>query len=239
MAGIFISATGTGIGKTYLTEQLLRFDSAHEQCLTASKPIISGWPQNKEDIQHTDTGIILRAQQLPLTDEHIQDCSPWRYRAPLTPSMAAKKEGNPIDDSALVSHCRQKIALAVKNHKIHLLEGVGGIMAPISSQMTCLSWLKQLDCACILVTGSYLGALSHTLTALAALANQQIPVKAVVVSETPNSTVSLEDTVEALAHWATPLPVLPLPINCCDNDLAMVYFVALKVTRKAFSCDLI
>ncbi|MGD9591208.1 MAG: dethiobiotin synthase [Candidatus Berkiella sp.] len=238
MTGIFISATGTEIGKTYITQQLLHYDSTHEQCLSASKPIISGWPQSKEEIQHTDTAILLRAQHLPLTDVHIQQCSPWRYTAPLTPSMAGKLEGKTIDEKMLILHCQRRIEQAKKQDKIHLIEGVGGIMAPITDKMTCLSWLKQLECCCILVTGTYLGALSHTLTAHSALTCQQIPVHAVIVNETPNSTVSLAQTVDALSNFLAPLAVLALPFSSCEEDIAMIYSRTLEVTKKVLSCDL-
>ncbi len=237
MAGIFISSTGTGIGKTYLIEQLLRFDRHHERRLSASKPIISGWPQESEEIQHTDTGKILQAQQLPLSERVIAQCSPWRYFAPLTPSMAAKKEGNPIDEAKLILHCQQQINNAQRDDKIHLIEGVGGVMAPLTQQMTCLSWLKQLKCPCILVTGSYLGTISHTLTALATLQNQDIRVLCIIVNETPQSTVSLDETTEELGQWLAPLPVFKLAFNGCDSDLAMVYFCALEIATKALSCD--
>ncbi len=145
-------------------------------CSWRAKPVISGWPENYEDIQHTDTGVILTAQGIPLTQEAITQCSPWRYRLALTPSMAAARQGKAIVEPDLILHCQQLIQAAQKAHKIHLIEGVGGVMSPITQSMTCLSWLKQLDCACLLVAGSYLGTISHTLTAMLALQSQAIPV---------------------------------------------------------------
>lgn len=96
MTAIFITATGTDSGKTFITKSLLEWDGAQHSIFSASKPIISGWPKNKEEIQHTDTGILLQAQSLPYSQNRINQSSPWRYFAPLTPDMAAKREGKEI-----------------------------------------------------------------------------------------------------------------------------------------------
>ncbi|MBS0287362.1 MAG: dethiobiotin synthase [Proteobacteria bacterium] len=236
MTGIFITATGTDIGKTYLTSQLLRFDRQHDRCLLASKPVISGWPENEKDIQHTDTGILLQAQELPINKESIAQCSPWRYRLALTPSMASV-QSTPLEETALMGYCEELLNYAKRQNKVQLIEGVGGVMSPLTQQWTNLDWIKALKIPCILVTGSYLGALSHTLTAMVALQSKAIPVLAVVVSETKESTVGLNETVKTLTEFLPTIPVLPLAY-ICSSDVAMVYSCALKVTRKALSCDL-
>ncbi|MBS0288924.1 MAG: dethiobiotin synthase [Proteobacteria bacterium] len=211
MSGIFITATGTAIGKTYLTASLLRWDSAHLKCLQASKPIISGWPVDNEEIHHTDTGVLLAAQQLLCTPENINHCSPWRYREPLTPSMAAIKSGQPpLNPANLRIHCEELIRAAKRTSHIHLIEGVGGVMSPLATGFTGIDWLVQVGCPCILVGGSYLGTLSHILTAMVALQSYKIPVLAVVVNETPTSTVPLTETISTLKAL---LPVSVIPVS--------------------------
>jgi dethiobiotin synthetase len=61
----------------------------------------------------------------------------------------------------------------------------------------------------ILVTGSYLGTISHTLTALDSLYRRDMNVMAIVVSETPGSTVPLDETVAAISRFADPVIGLP------------------------------
>ncbi len=94
MTGLFITATGTGIGKTYVTQHLLQCDQAQKRVFTACKPIISGWPcsGSEKDIQHTDTALLLQAQHQPCTLECIENISPWRFSAPLSPDLAAASE---------------------------------------------------------------------------------------------------------------------------------------------------
>ncbi len=65
--------------------------------------------------------------------------------------------------------------------------------------------MMALQLPLILVTGSYLGTISHTLTALDSLYRRDMNVLAIIVSETPSSTVPLDDTVAAIARFAEPV----------------------------------
>ena len=92
-----------------------------------------------------------------------------------------------------------------------LIEGVGGVMAPLDARHTVLDWMAALDIPLVLVAGSYLGTISHTLTALDSLYRRDMNVLAIIVSETPGSTVPLDDTVAAIARFADPVIGLPRP----------------------------
>lgn len=210
MAGIFITATGTDIGKTYLLCRLLRWDNAHQRVFTASKPVISGWPHQPEEINKTDTALLLEASCQPITSETINHLSPWRFHPALTPDMAARMEGKDIHPSALVSYCQQQIKNANQSAKTVLIEGAGGVMSPISSHFTVLDWVAALACPCILVTGSYLGTLSHTLTAVEVLRMKKVDILAIIVNETPDSTVYLEETCASLRSFLS-YPVIDYP----------------------------
>jgi dethiobiotin synthetase len=95
--------------------------------------------------------------------------------------------------------------------EVLLIEGVGGLMVPLAPGLTALDWMTALRCPVVLVTGSYLGSLSHSLTALSVLRQAGLPLAGLVVSESEGSTVGLAETVEALGSWAETLPVVALP----------------------------
>jgi dethiobiotin synthetase len=61
----------------------------------------------------------------------------------------------------------------------------------------------------ILVTGSYRGAVSHTLTALDSLLRRDMHVLSTIVSETPGSKLALDDVVAAISHFTEPVIGLP------------------------------
>jgi dethiobiotin synthetase len=89
-----------------------------------------------------------------------------------------------------------------------IVEGIGGVMTPLNERETVLDWIVALDCPVLLVAGSYLGTLSHTLTAIAAMRARGIAPTAVIVSESPDAP-SLTDTVATLRRFVEPVVALP------------------------------
>ncbi len=192
----FITSTGTGIGKSFITAALVRQAVPLQRSIAAYKPIISGF--DSANIAGSDTGLILKSLDLPLTTENIDRVSPYRYSAPLAPSMAARLENRPLDFHGLVAHSQRALQ---GPENIVLIEGVGGVMVPLNDRRTVLDWIEALGIPTLLVVGSYLGSISHTLTTLAVLRQRHIPIRAVLVNESENSSVTLADTINELKIW--------------------------------------
>ena len=204
MTAIFITATGTDVGKTFVATSLIRYFRQIGRVVDAIKPVASGF--DPAQAAASDTGLLLQALGLPITAEEIDRISPWRFRAPLSPNMAAEREGRAIDVDALITFCHSAVE---QREDILLIEGVGGVMVPLDGERTILDVMMALQLPLILVAGSYLGTISHTLTALDALYRRSMQVLAIVVSETPGSTVPLDETVAAIARFAEPVIGLP------------------------------
>ena len=206
MKAIFITATGTDAGKTYVATSLIRHCRAAGRQVDALKPVATGFDPASPAM--SDTGLLISALGRPLRPAEIDRISPWRYAAPLSPDMAARKEGKAVDFDALVDFCRRAIAACSGTL---LIEGIGGVMVPLDEKYTVLDWVAALDIPVVLVSGSYLGSLSHTLTALDAMRTRAIGVLAVALNETVGSTVSMADTEATLGRFAAPIPIVPLP----------------------------
>lgn len=206
MTAIFVTSTGTDIGKTFVTAGLIRCLRERKKDVDALKPIISGFdPAHAGD---SDSGVLLRALGLPLTDEEIEDISPWRFAAPLSPDMAARHEGKEIDFEQLLSFCETAIEEAEGDL---LIEGVGGVMVPLDQENTVLDWIAELSIPSILVVGSYLGSISHTLTAADALEGEDCELTTIVVTETAGSHVPLYETVATISRFLPAIEVIALP----------------------------
>ncbi len=222
MAAIFITATGTDVGKTYVAASLIRHLRGMGRTVDAIKPVASGFDPMQSAA--SDAGVLLRALGLRVTEEEIDRISPWRFQAALSPDLAAANEGRTIDVDAVISFCQNAIE---QRRDILLVEGVGGIMVPLHGERTVLDVMMALRLPLILVTGSYLGTISHTLTALDALFRRGLQVLTIVVSETPGSTVPLPDTVAAIARFAEPVIGLPRPApgnnNTASDALSRIF----------------
>lgn len=206
MKTFFVTASGTEVGKTLVATILCRQLRATGRRVRAVKPVITGFDDAAP--AGTDTALLLEAQGMEVTPQTIAAASPWRFRAPLSPDMAAQREGRSLDLDALVDFC---IVEADGDGDVLLIEGLGGVMVPLTDQCTVTDWIAELDAPAVLVTGSYLGSLSHTLTAAETLRVRGVSVTAVIVSQSPENPVPLAETAETLRRFLRPLPVLALP----------------------------
>ena len=152
----------------------------------ALKPVITGWDDDPAAIADSDTGQLLVAQGLAPTAENIDACSPFRFKAPLAPDMAAAREGLALDYERLIAFCRDSIAAKAPDETLYI-EGVGGVMVPLTENKTVLDWMSDLSLPVLLVAGTYLGTISHTLTAALALRERHIAVRAIILSESVDS----------------------------------------------------
>ena len=209
MVAVFVTASGTDIGKTYVAEALLRQWRQSGRLVAVLKPLLSGY--DPADAASSDTGRLLTASGVAITPESIDLVSPWRYAAPLSPDMAAAREGKsvPVDD--VVAYCAAAIAEADESGMSLLIEGIGGVMVPLDDTRTVADLIAALGIPAILVGGSYLGSLSHTLTAYEALRARNVTVDSVIVSETPDCDVPLDETRDVLARFVVPVPVEVMP----------------------------
>lgn len=205
----FITSSGTGIGKTLVTAALVWQLRERGRSVAAIKPVISGFAP--ETAAQSDTGILLAALGKDVTQEAIERMTPWRFAAPLAPDLAASREGRTLELAEVIAFCREAAEAAKRDGRVLLIEGVGGVMAPMTGDQTVADWMAALGLPAILVVGSYLGAISHALTAVEALAARAIPLGAVVVSESEASTVALDDTVESLGRFLPENQLIVLP----------------------------
>ena len=140
MSAIFVTATGTDIGKTFVTAAVIRHLRAAGEKIAAIKPVVSGFAM--EQAATSDPGLLLDALGRPVTAQEIERISPWRFAAPMSPDIAAAREGRAIDFNEVVAFSRQQ-AMANRNGNL-LIEGIGGIMVPLDADHTVLDWITTL-----------------------------------------------------------------------------------------------
>jgi dethiobiotin synthetase len=224
MSGFFVTATGTDIGKTYVTCGLIAHCRARKVKVEAYKPIISGFDPDAP--QGSDTALLLDALGRKATAKAIAALSPWRFKAALSPDMAAAREDSAIDFDELVTFSQAALTRTPK--AMTLIEGVGGVMVPLDEEHTVLDWMEALRIPIVLVTGTYLGAISHTLTALDVVASRGIEIAALVVSETAGSSVGLHDTAGTMMRHCAGTPFVLLP-RSDNNAMCFTRLAALLV----------
>jgi dethiobiotin synthetase len=206
VTAIFITATGPDVGKTLVVASLIRHLQQIGHTVDAIKPIVCGY--EPAQAAASDLATLIAALGLPFSPETIEHMSPWRFRAALPPDLAAQFEKRRIDVDEVVDYCKTAIE---RRRGVLLIDGVGGIMTPLDPNRTILDVMMALRLPLILVTGSYRGALSHTLTALDSLFRRDMNLLATIVSETPGSKVPLDEVVASIGRFTGPVIGLPRP----------------------------
>jgi dethiobiotin synthetase len=203
MPALFVTGTGTDIGKTYVSCALIRALKAKGAVVDAFKPVVSGF--DPKDAAGSDPARLAAALGAP---GDVFRIAPRRYRAPLSPNIAARLEGQTLalDDMVIDAVAR---AAEIRDGLL-LVEGAGGVMSPLTDGETNLDMAAALGAPALLVAGSYLGTISHVLTALVALRVAKVRVAAVVMSESLDAP-DLVQTAQALAPFLPDAPLFLAP----------------------------
>lgn len=210
----FVTGTGTSVGKTFVAAGLIRCLRKRNKPVEALKPLVSGF--DPADPKGSDPALLLEALGRMAGEADIRLIAPWRFLAPLSADMAAQAEGRAIDFGAIVDFCA---AAAEAARGTLLIEGIGGIMAPVGQRHTVLDLAVALKLPLILVAGSYLGTLSHTLCAQEVIRHHALDLLAIVISESEGSSVPLDATLASLAHFThAPLLGLRRHGSALEND---------------------
>ena len=212
MTAYFVTGAGTDIGKTWVSAALLRYWRSEGLAPAAIKPVASGYdPRAPQD---SDAAALLAALGQPVDRAHVEAITPFRLRAPLSPDQAAAREGVRLSAEAIAAACAPLIAAA---RGPVLIEGAGGVMTPLNESETMLDLALAFAAPCIFVCGSYLGAISHALTGLAALKGAGLTAPLVLVNETPGSGVDLAETAATLAAHAGSAAILTIARGSDDG----------------------
>ena len=206
MSALFITATGTGVGKTLVTCALAWQSRQQGRPVTALKPIVTGYGPGTEAT--SDTHLILAALGETPTEAAVRATSPWRFAAPLAPDAAAARENTSIDFGDLVGFCQTAMEDA---DDFVIIEGIGGAFVPLAGERTVADWIAALDIPCMVVAGSYLGSLSHTIATLEAMRARELRIARVVINASTAEGLPVDDTAAALAPFLGTIPVSRLP----------------------------
>lgn len=190
----FITSSGTNVGKTFILCSLINMLVKENYDVSAIKPIITGWEANDSNM---DTFRIIKSLDLKITQNLTDKISPWRFKEPLSPDIAANIENKTINFHQLLSFCKTSC-----NSEYNLIEGIGGVMVPLNKDKTILDLIKSLDIPVILIVGNYLGSISHTLTAIKAIESYSIDLHSVILTENEINNINTESVLRSIRNFS-------------------------------------
>lgn len=197
--GLFITATGTDVGKTLVTAGLLRWCIRRSLGAAVMKPVQTGAHRRADgSLTAPDLETVYRAAGLPLDAELRRQAAPCLYEPACSPHLAARQAGRPVDLAAIL---RSYHWLAAR-HPFVLVEGAGGVLVPLSERETMADLMAALQLPVLLVAHAGLGTLNHTLLSLEALRRRSLDVFGVILNDrapaTDGDRYIREDNVRAI-----------------------------------------
>ena len=165
--GIFITGTGTEIGKTVIAGGLAASLKQAGMNVGVMKPISTG--------DRADAQFLKHAAQV---DDELSSINPIYLRHPLAPSVAARMEGKDID----VSCVETAFAELQQKYDFVIVEGVGGIAVPIRDDFLVVHLIKRLQLPILIVAQVGLGTLNHTLLTVAYARQFELQIAGIVLN---------------------------------------------------------
>lgn len=213
-SAFFITGTDTSIGKTYVSRLLAdMFGSVWKT--TYMKPVQTGCTK--------DEGGILRA---PDFDEVMAGAAvmnadfgqhvPYCFEPACSPHLAASLAGEAIS----LPHIKECFSTVSECMDVTIVEGAGGIFAPLSETLFMIDLIVHLNIPVILVTCERLGTLNHTFLSLRVLRESGISIAGIVLNNTSNDspTYIRSENRRMIEMHTRPVPFLELPFGAEDSQ---------------------
>ncbi len=174
MNGVFVTGTGTEVGKTVVAAVLARGFAASGAQVAVFKPCVTGLEEDGE----ADHELLRRAAGSAQSDAEI---APYRYGPPVSPHLGAALAGEEIDPERL----REAARAAAGQGDSLVCEGVGGLLVPLAAGYLVRDLASELGYPLVVVAGPGLGTINHTLLTLEAARAAGLEVAAVVLTPWP------------------------------------------------------
>ena len=199
MKPLFVTATDTDIGKTYVCAGLAYALKKSGIDVGIMKPFACGVKQ-KIGFSSNDLTILTNAAMVDDAEDII---NPFFFPIPASPYTAAKNLGVKID----VEHVMECFRKLDEIHDIMLVEGIGGIMTPILKDYAIIDLIKDLMANTIIVTSSKIGTVNHTVLTCNMCKNMNIPIKGLIINNFDSTGYPIPELERDLSAL-TDLPVL-------------------------------
>jgi dethiobiotin synthetase len=194
MRGVLVTGTDTGVGKTVVSAALLAAMRGTGEPAAAFKPAVSGLDEDPEGGWPADHELLARE-----TGQAPGDVAPYSFGPAVSPHLAAELAGTEIEPQRLVD-----LARAAGAGRTLVVEGVGGLLVPLTPSFSVCDLAVELGLPLLLVARPSLGTINHTLLTLAHARSRGLNVAAVVINRWPDLAETMErsnrTTIERLGE---------------------------------------
>jgi dethiobiotin synthetase len=176
--GVFVTGTGTGVGKTVVCGLLAGFLRARGIRVTTQKWVETGGADGPSDI---DVHRRLMGDPGSAPEPPAADRCPYRFSLPASPHLAAAREGRRVDPNVIAAAYRR----LAKSHDAVLVEGTGGFLVPLSEELLTGDLVARIGLPVLVVAGNRLGCVNDALLAVEAVRRRGVPLFGFIFNRLP------------------------------------------------------
>ena len=261
--GVFITGTDTDAGKTIAAAAVLvsmrasgidavpmkpvqtggRLDRQPGPALSSTAPLRSDGRAGRRsdlELQSPDLTFCLQMAELRPDPEELQDMVPFIYEQACSPHLAAAKTGRVISLDRIFEAFRNLL----RRHERVVVEGAGGVLAPVSANQTMIDLMAMLGLPVILAARPGLGAINHTLLSIREIERAGLKLHGIIFCETTGAGWGEieENNVETIRKMAKARVLGRIPYmaelaekNGISPQVFRIYSAQLPVSRKKAS----
>ena len=181
MRGVFVTGTGTEVGKTVVAAVIARAHATAGERVAVFKPAVSGLSEGGEP----DHALLRRAAASGQSDDEI---APYRYDPPVSPHLGAELAGERIEPRRLVDAAQA----AAERGDFLVGEGVGGLLVPLTLGYLVRDLARELALPLVIAASPGLGTINHTLMTIEAARAVGLDLAAVVLTPWPADPSTVE-----------------------------------------------
>jgi dethiobiotin synthetase len=200
--GCFVTGTDTDVGKTVVAAAIAAALRARGERVAAFKPVVSGVEECGDPDWPPDHELLAR-----VTGQEPAAVAPAVFEAALSPHLAARLAGTPLDPPALQAAFAERTAAA----DVVVVEGVGGLLVPLTPDYLVRDFARDLGLPLVIAARPGLGTINHTLLTLEAARAAGLTVAGVVITPWPEQPSAMEQDNRATIARLGDIEVATLP----------------------------
>ncbi len=224
MAGIFITGTDTNVGKTMIAAALAWLMRRKGIDVGVMKPFATANRVFSKRYRSQDTALLARASAVY---DHDYDLNPFFYSIAASPLSATElKYGPPVDTEKAL----QKLKKLGKKHQFMIVEGIGGILVPLTENESIADFAKRANLPLIIVSTPTLGTLNHTLLTIMACKKLRLKIAGIILNKTSKKPDMVEQKTAPILERLTNIKVLAqIPFSKQANYISIGKLVEEKL----------
>ena len=175
MNSFFVTGTDTDVGKTCVSAAIAKHLHDNNVDVGVMKPFASGYKTTTDSVS-SDVEILIKYSG---AQDPIDLVNPYYFEIPTSPYDACKQLNLEIDISNVIESYKQLTSI----HDVVIVEGIGGIMTPISKNYFVSDLISDLQLESIIVTGSKIGTVNHLMLTYEHARQKNLKLKGFLVNQ--------------------------------------------------------